>query len=172
MTSEQRIGWIALRARTIERHARNRCLRSEVLRRRGQCRRRTIDRRWGACLAVQRPARDVRDGAAARRAHRCILRGRLLLVRIRFRRAAADGTRLAVVRAPVPGRRRDRRHQDQREQDQNDAAHVPSLYASRRGGQRCAPALTPCGRPSRVRPASNTSAADTATSHRSDANRR
>jgi hypothetical protein len=66
---------------------------------------------------------------------------------------AIDGTRSSVSR--IRTTRRTCRHYTRLTVEGN-AAHLRS----------------PCGRPSRVRPASNTSAADTATSHRSDANRR
>jgi hypothetical protein len=43
---------------------------------------------------------------------------------MRVRRAAARSARGPVVRAPIPGRRHDRRCQDQDEQNQNGAAHL------------------------------------------------
>lgn len=133
-TSEQRIGWVALGARSIDRD-RDCGSRRGYDARCGERRRSGAERSCRSALALRGAARDVRDRTATRgtqrRTRRC-----WLLVGIGLRRAAARGADHPIVRASIPGRRRHRWRDDQGQQDHHDAAHVAQLYAPCGDGQR------------------------------------
>jgi hypothetical protein len=139
-TSEQRIGWVALGARAIERHGSPHERRNGHEGGRRKRRGFDVDRSRGVDLALRCPACDVGNRTATRGAHRRVRR-RLLLRLIGFRRAATGGPDDPVVRASVPRCRRYRRHQDQGKQDHHDATHAPvTIRAPRRRATMAAPA--------------------------------
>jgi hypothetical protein len=116
-----------LRAGAIDRGDRRACPRSRDRRRRGQRRRRKLDRGGWVGLAGGSPARNVGDRAATRLAQRRVLCGRLPL-RSGSRRAAADRARRPVQGAAVPRCRRHGRHEDEDKQEQDGAAHLALLH--------------------------------------------